>query len=329
MTGIPLNAAATAYDIFDSIQQKTILGGSSELYQLAQGIGCVFCCAYLVYLSGKIFRGSGGWTPWDLAKPIVILILIENFSMVVGFVDGSFGAVCKGIAGYTEDQFSWDLVDNFEEAYAQWTQDTDEDDLQTEAETDADGSGFLSLPSISELWESLKDWVFDTVKSFFGIGASFGYSLLAQIVATVAEWIGFVILIFSKVYLLVLAFIGPFVFAVSIIPSFHSGVGQWFARYLQISFWYPILQVINLVYVEFVSHIPDMIAGAQDMDSLMTQNMFATLIFLFVSVAVIFMYFSVPKVAAWLIQSTGANNAHGNAGRAAGTAAAAVAKAVL
>ena len=39
--------------------------------------------------------------------------------------------------------------------------------------------------------------------------------------------------------------------------------------------------------------------------------------------------FSVPKVAAWLIQSTGSNNAHNNAGRAASAAVATVAKAVV
>ena len=55
----------------------------------------------------------------------------------------------------------------------------------------------------------------------------------------------------------------------------------------------------------------------------------STLLLLFVSIAVIFMYFSVPKVAAWLIQSTGSNNAHNNAGRAASAAVATVAKAVV
>ena len=72
-----------------------------------------------------------------------------------------------------------------------------------------------------------------------------------------------------------------------------------------------------------------MMAGAESMDTLMAMNTMSTLLLLFVSIAVIFMYFSVPKVAAWLIQSTGSNNAHNNAGRAASTAAATVAKAVI
>ena len=187
----------------------------------------------------------------------------------------------------------------------------------------------MNWPKVGTILDSVKDWCFDSLKAFFGITASLGYSLLAQLVATLAEWIGYIILIFSKIYLLVLAFIGPFVFSISIIPTFHQGIGQWVARYIQISFWYPILQIINLVYTQFVSHIPDMMAGAESMDTLMAMNTMSTLLLLFVSIAVIFMYFSVPKVAAWLIQSTGSNNAHNNAGRAASAAVATVAKAVV
>lgn len=327
----PLNITTSVYDIMDSIQRKTILSGSSEFFHLACALGSLLCAAYLVYISGKVLSGSGAWRPWDIAKPIVILLVVQNFSLVTGAIDGSVGVVCKGIAGYTEDSFSWDLVDNFTDTIDEWNPydaDRAEQELQDAAEADADNTGFLgiSLPSISEMLESVKDWCFETFKAFLGIKASFGYSLLAQCVATLAEWIGYIILIFSKIYLLVLAFIGPFVFSISILPSFQQGIGQWVARYIQISFWYPILQVINLVYTQFVSHIPDMIAGAEDMDTLMTMNTCSSLILLFVSIAVIFMYFSVPKVAAWLIQSTGSNNAHSNAGRAASAAVAAVAK---
>ena len=81
--------------------------------------------------------------------------------------------------------------------------------------------------------------------------------------------------------------------------------------------------------MKFVVHIPDMIAQADTLDALFAQSQFASLIFLLASIAVIFMYFSVPKVAAWLIQSTGANNAHNNASRAASTTVATVAKTVI
>lgn len=330
---LPLNVTTSVYDIMDDIQRKTILSGSSEYFHLACALGALFCAAYLVYLGGKVFSGSGAWRPWDIAKPIVILLLIQNFSLVTAVIDGTVGVVCKGIAGYTEDSFNWDVIDEFTASMDRWadTNDTSEQELQDTAETDADDTGWfdLSLPSISDMLEAIGDWVFNSIKTFFGVHASFGYSLLAQCVATLAEWIGYVVLIFSKIYLLVLAFIGPFVFSISIIPTFQQGIGQWLARYIQISFWYPILQIINLVYTQFVKHIPDMIAGADSMDSLLTMNTFSSLLLLFVSIAVIFMYFSVPKVSAWLIQSTGSNNAHSNAGRAGSAAAAAVAKSVI
>lgn len=329
-----LNVTTTVYDILDSIQRKTILSGSSEFYHLAAALGALFCTAYLVFISSKILSGTGSWRPWDILKPLVILSCIECFSLVTSTIDGTIGVVCKGIAGYTEDSFNWDLMDQFMTTIDDWRPQGDElteQELQDAAEADADDTGFLgiSLPNIKDLLDKVKDWAFDNLKAFFGIGASFGYSLLAQCVATLAEWIGYIILIFSKIYLLVLAFIGPFVFAISIIPTFQQGIGQWLARYIQISFWYPILQVINLVYTQFVSHIPDMIASAEDMDTLMTMRTTSTLLLLFVSIAVIFMYFSVPKVAAWLIQSSGSNNAHSNAGRAGAAAAATAAKALI
>lgn len=329
-----LNVTTSVYDVLDSIQRKTILSGSSEFFHLAAALGALFCTAYLVFISSKILSGTGAWRPWDILKPLVILSCIECFSLVTGTIDGTIGVVCKGIAGYTEDSFSWELVDQFSDTIDEWRPEGDaltEQELQDAAEADADDTGFLgiSLPSIADMLESIKDWCFDTFKAFLGIKASFGYSLLAQCVATLAEWLGYIILIFSKIYLLVLAFIGPFVFAISIIPTFQQGIGQWLARYIQISFWYPILQVINLVYTQFVSHIPDMISSADDLDSLMAMNTMSTMLLLFVSIAVIFMYFSVPKVAAWLIQSSGSNNAHSNAGRAGAAAAATAAKALI
>ena len=333
MTVLSLNSATRAYEIFDSIQEGVIFSGNSALYQLAVSLGALLCCVYLVAVSGKIFRGSGAWTPWDIFRPFVILLLIQNFSLVVSAVDGTVGVVCKGIAGYTEDQVSWDLVDDFEKTFDEWRSDneTSLEDISAAAETEADddSDGGLFGFDVGKTLRKVRDWAFEQVKDFFGITTSYFSGLLAQVIATVAEWIGFVVLLFSRIYLLVLAFLGPFVFSIAIIPSFHGGVGQWFARYIQISFWYPILQIINLVYLKFVEQIPELIRSADTMDGLMAANTCSSLIYILATVAVIFMYFSVPKVAAWLIQSTGTNNAHNNAGKAAGTAAAAAAKAII
>lgn len=327
-----LNITTSLYDIMDDLQRKTILGGSSEYYHLACALGALLCAVYLVQISAKILSGSGGgWTPWDLLKPIVILVAIENFSVVTGVIDGTIGVVCRGIAGYTEDSFRWQVIDDFVDSIDTWNAGTDilsEEQLQEQAESKADESGFLgiSLPGITDILEKIRDFLFDSVKTFFGVGASFGYSLIAKCIATIAEWIGYVVFIFSKIYLLVLTFIGPFSFAISIIPTFQRGVGQWVARYIQISFWYPILQVINLVYTQLVSHIPDLIAGAEDLDSLLAMETLSSLLLIFISVAVILMYFSVPKVASWLIQSTGANHVHSNVSRAGTVAMSAVTK---
>lgn len=332
---LPLSSVTTAYDIFDEIQQKTILDGSAPLYHLALSLGCIFCCMHFVTLSTKVFRGSNQWRPWDIVKPLVLLLLIQNFNLVVGAVDGTIGVVCKGIAGYTADQMDWDIIDGFSTTYDKWitAADVKEDDLLADAETSADedsnGGLFGGMINVRKWLEEAEEWAFEKIKAFVGITQSSFQWILAQCIATLAEWIGFIILIFAKIYLLVLTFIGPFVFSLSIIPTFQNGVGQWAARYIQISFWYPILQVINLVYMKFVVHIPDMIAQADTLDALFAQSQFASLIFLLASIAVIFMYFSVPKVAAWLIQSTGANNAHNNASRAASTTVATVAKTVI
>lgn len=330
---LAFNSATRAYEIFDAIQDGVILSGNSALYHLALALGSVFCCAYLVFLSGKIFKGPMYWQPWDVIKPIVVLLLIENFTLVVGAVDGTVGVVCKGIAGYTEDQIHWDIIDGFEDTLDEWRSDngTVLSDLEMNAEmaADDDSNGGLFGIDIGKWLDKAKDWMFEQVKDFFGITTSFFHGLIAQVIATVAEWIGYIVLLFSRIYLLVLTFIGPFVFAISVIPTFQNGMGQWLARYIQISFWYPILQIINLVYLKFVEQIPQLIRGASNMDELMAANTCSSLIYTLATVAVIFMYFSVPKIAAWLIQSTGTNNAHSNAGKAATAAVATVAKAAI
>ena len=137
---LPLSSVTTAYDIFDEIQQKTILDGSAPLYHLALSLGCIFCCMHLVTLSTKVFKGSNQWRPWDIVKPLVLLLLIQNFNIVVGAVDGTIGVVCKGIAGYSADQMDWDIIDGFSTTYDKWmtAADVKEDDLLADAETSAD-----------------------------------------------------------------------------------------------------------------------------------------------------------------------------------------------
>jgi len=116
----------------------------------------------------------------------------------------------------------------------------------------------------------------------------------------------------AQISLTILAVFGPIVFAVSIYPSFEKTMSTWIARYIQISLWGPVCSVIASCANSLGNSPTNFALG---MDGV-------------VYIAAIFLYFSVPSMAAWVIESSGAGGTIGSVGGAASHAASAAGGAI-
>ena len=97
--------------------------------------------------------------------------------------------------------------------------------------------------------------------------------------------------------------LGPFIMALSILPGYETGLKNWVARYIQIAMWIPIGYFVMYINLQ-VGNAFCTLAAAGQTGLAMDWFMIALQIVALVSVA------SVPKMAAWVIESTGANDAH-------------------
>jgi hypothetical protein len=113
----------------------------------------------------------------------------------------------------------------------------------------------------------------------------------------------FVQQILCNTYLMMSSMLGPFIMALAILPGFETGLKNWVARYIQIAMWIPIGYFVMYINLQVGNAFCNLAAAGQT-GLAMDWFMIALQIVALVSVS------SVPKMAAWVIESTGANDAH-------------------
>jgi hypothetical protein len=153
----------------------------------------------------------------------------------------------------------------------------------------------------AKLWYGFKKYLMH----FFSIKSMSVAGLIGGILFTLVKVLLFAQQILCCLYMTLNGIFGPFVMAISIIPGYEGGMKGWIARYLQVALWVPIGYIIlglSLLFVEgFVSLARQGVMGL-GVEWTMIVLQAVTL----AAVA------SVPKIAGWWIESTGANDAHGS-----------------
>jgi hypothetical protein len=102
-------------------------------------------------------------------------------------------------------------------------------------------------------------------------------------------------------YLIVLAILGPFVFAVSIYDGFHHTVTVWLAKYVNVFLWLPVANIFGAMIAKIQENmiLADVAStGAYDMTGV------AYLVFLLIAIVG---YFTVPSVANSIVNAGGGN----------------------
>lgn len=259
------------------------------------------CVAFaLIQIGSQYLRGMQfNWM--NFFRPLIIFFLVCNFSTIVL-------NPLRGIAGVYNTRLAENVgssIDEFKKMF------------KDKAEEMCHEEFGLSEDDLIEIQEQ-DNWFVRTFKkignklisSYFKLNEKLNFGaaeLMSGILFFFLNIFVSVMIIIANLYLIVMALIGPFTFAIAILPTYSNGIKLWVERYIQYTLWQPLLYIILFLGTEI------MIQGNQAVDF---GGFWA---WTFMVIAIFTMIKQVPGIASFIIESAGtealANQMSGIAGQ--------------
>lgn len=307
------------------LKEEIFLGDHSGLFTLACSVACIAAGFALIALFNQVTNDP--WGRFDvkgMLRIFTVLLIVCNFHTVVLLpFDYLTSLVAKGVtASVNSDPAS--LHSKVNQAYAsvenvikektmrgQFEEMVESSSSQTSLDNGAVGNSNSVFESNVEtsidggeepgFWEKVWGAIKGGVQDAMGFPYKAISNVLSWLISCLVDLTRFVLMLVSGMYLIVLGILGPFVFALSIIPDFKGGIAGWIARYIQISFWVPICSIIDYINFHLKDELLDVFAG----NNMAEQMVFPTVFLIFLDIATVAMLLGVPKISAWVIASDG------------------------
>lgn len=268
-----------------------VLAGMGNLGDVASALAAIGATLYIGFKVLRHLGSAEGVDVFPLMRPFCLGFLVLNFTIVTDFL----GACIKPIAQTT--QFMVDMqttriqqietlrAQKMEEHMKQMDQQLDDMSLWH--------TGQYIMLMIEKQRAYFNNALDAILKTFF-----YAIFLAARLV----------ILTTQSFYLIILTIIGPLAFALAIFTGFQDSHLMWIARYVQISLWLPLAnilgsmvsymqaKVISLQYLELVNNVPDEAQSGP------------TIYIVFMIIATL-CYFTIPTISGFIISSSGVGNA--------------------
>ena len=281
--------------------RDTVLSGKIEaLSSIASLLAAILAAGTLLKMSKDYIQGQP-LDLWDLLRPIVLLTLVCLFRpLVLGPLDSRVNVFTRDAAeavSVSTGEYVKQWGENVAKMDVYTVQNSMQDAAKEIAEIAEDKSGIGRF--FATAWIAIKKVVMHRFHLMsMGIG-----TVVGAILFLLVKILLFVQQILCNTYLLMNSLLGPFIMALAILPGFETGLKNWVARYIQIAMWIPIGYFVMYINLQIGNAFCNLAAAGQT-GLAMDWFMIALQIVALVSVA------SVPKMAAWVIESTGANDAH-------------------
>ena len=281
--------------------RDTVLSGKIEaLSSIASLLAAILAAGTLLKMSKDYIQGQP-LDLWDLLRPIVLLTLVCLFRpLVLGPLDSLVNVFTRDAAeavSVSTGEYVKQWGENVAKMDVYTVQNSMQDAAKEIAEIAEDKSGIGRF--FATAWIAIKKVVMHRFHLMsMGIG-----TVVGAILFLLVKILLFVQQILCNTYLLMNSLLGPFIMALAILPGFETGLKNWVARYIQIAMWIPIGYLVMYINLQIGNAFCNLAAAGQT-GLAMDWFMIALQIVALVSVA------SVPKMAAWVIESTGANDAH-------------------
>ena len=281
--------------------RDTVLSGKIEaLSSTAAVLAAILAAATLLKLSKDYIQGQP-LDIWDLLRSIILLTLVCLFRpMVLDPLDSIVNVFTRDAAdavSVSTGEYVKQWAENIGKMDAYTVQNSMQDAAKEIAEIAEDRSGIGRF--FCTAWIAIKKVIMHRFHLMsMGIG-----TLVGAILFLFVKILLFIQQILCNTYLMMNSLLGPFIMALAILPGYETGLKNWIARYTQIAMWIPIGYFVMYINLQ-VGKAFCTLAAAGQTGLAMDWFMIALQIVALVSIA------SVPKMAAWVIESTGANDAH-------------------
>ena len=281
--------------------RATVLSGKLEaLSSTAAVLAAILAAATLLKLSKDYIQGQP-LDIWDLLRPIILLTLVCLFRpMVLDPLDSIVNVFTRDAAdavSVSTGEYVKQWAENIGKMDVYTVQNSMQDAAKEIAEIAEDRSGIGRF--FCTAWIAIKKVIMHRFHLMsMGIG-----TLVGAILFLFVKILLFIQQILCNTYLMMNSLLGPFIMALAILPGYETGLKNWIARYIQIAMWIPIGYFVMYINLQ-VGKAFCTLAAAGQTGLAMDWFMIALQIVALVSIA------SVPKMAAWVIESTGANDAH-------------------
>ena len=292
----------STWTVLETIRDRVLNEELGSVMNVAGILACIMAGISIVNITRDYIRGTD-LDAWEFLRPIIIMLMTCSFNQVVL---GPVNAITNVVTGRLADITNVDTGSYF----TQWSQNMgqmavnsvmiSELDYQEQLEEIAEEDSMVGR-FFSKVWISIKKMF----KVMFGIKSMSFAGIIGGILFVLVKILMFIQQILCSVYLLMNSVLGPLIMAMCILPGFEKGFRNWLARYIQIAMWVPVgyfLLAINL----WISKGCCDFAMMQQIGLGIEWLMICLQIVALVGVA------AVPKIAAWVIESSGANDAHGS-----------------
>lgn len=287
LNSLTIILAASMESILNAVEKGVLTDKLGSVTSVAISLAAACTAISLIGIGSKFMKGvQFDW--WQFVRPILIFFLVCNFStLVLGPIRGIAGVYNTRLAaavGTSTESFKAVFR---EKAEAMCHQEFGRDEDTDSYEVKEDDNWFV---------RTAKKIGNKITRSFFGINEAMNLGA-----ATVVSGILFffmnlsvsVMIIISHLYLIIMALIGPFTFAISILTAYPGGIKLWVERYIQYTLWQPLLYMVMYIGTEI------MVQGNQ------TATWGGFWAWCFMIVAIFTAIKQVPAFASFIIESAG------------------------
>ena len=282
-----LPLAATMEALLRELESGVLEGKLGAVTDVAVSLAAACCAISLIGIGAQFLKGMEfDW--WKFIRPILLFVIVANFpALVLNPVRGIAGVynvrMAEAIGGSTEEfktLFRERATQMCREEFGQG-----EDEYALSA-TEEDAGVVRWLKNVGG----------KITRSFYRINEKMNLSaatILAGVLFFFLNMSLSVMVIIANLYLIVMALIGPFTFAISILTTFKGGIKLWVERYVQYTLWQPLLYTVMYVGTQI------MVLGNQ---SASWGGFWA---WCFMCVAIFTAIKQVPAFASFIIESSG------------------------
>jgi hypothetical protein len=282
-----------AENLFQGCLDK--LSGLTEL--------CFFLCGLfaLVYFGNLLMKTWVKGSPIDfsvLIRPFIIGVVIMNFSLVYNLVDG----ILSPINSYTET-LAIDRKELIKEKDK--LADIRSEFREKEAALEQNGTTFWSnifkVSSVSTFFDHLLDNCINLL-----------LQSLEYLASIIFGAIKLTLRVISYAFRIILIVLGPFTFAISVLPAFKDNWTSWLGKYINVCLFIPIANIMDVIinklnvllikthigyYQEAIQALTNSLS---DVDSSLMSITISYIIFL---IAFIVLYLMIPNIASYIVSA--------------------------